>query len=106
MLLIDLENMNKDIDLYDFSGFEYVCGYMARNNPLVDKKFNFDVEIAQSTRKDAADVLITLRVSKICDVYSKIFILTRDHFASTIQDIVRNVVHVSSFTELTGLKSS
>ena len=79
---------------------------MARNNPLVDKKFNFDVEIAQSTRKDAADVLITLRVSKICDVYSKIFILTRDHFASTIQDIVRNVVHVSSFTELTGLKSS
>lgn len=110
-ILIDLENISVNDIKFDES---YIVGFMSHGS-LYDKKDYFsqcmDVKVAYSSTRDSADVLLIMFLTSITineatknpNDRTPIYIVTKDHFASAVVDICKDlhpVFHITSLNDL------
>jgi len=99
LILLDMENVHKSVGTYQCSGSNVdIIGFMSKTSCLVEKikQYNFPIEIVNSSKKNACDVSIIMFAYNYSDKYSKIFIITKDLFASALEDLISNVEQVIS----------
>lgn len=119
-VVVDIENYSDFFSKYeewDVGENIKFIGVVSKGHSQEERKWPKDVRkfVVKSTRKDAADTAIIMFITTVIlrDVSKipenrkrKIFILSRDHFASTIQDCIDSeIVHTSTKVEhITGYK--
>ena len=109
VLLIDLENVPR-IKGIVFKENVYAIGFMSSNSSVYDMRKEYettmDLQIINSVIKDAADVLLTFTAGTFVYETKNVFIviITKDHFASALVDILKykgvNAVHATHIDDI------
>ncbi len=97
IVLLDLENVPQAKD-FEFPDHAYVIGFMSGFSPLYSQRdqyaLHMHIETINSAIKDAADTLLVFSAARL--LYEEkipkstpIYIVTRDHFASALVDILQ-----------------
>jgi hypothetical protein len=96
-ILVDYDN------IHNIEPLNYLCKntkvilFSKENNPLLAKleSKKFEIEITDSTRKDAVDILLILYISRFViqhetdDERTKhVFVVTNDHFGDTLVEVI------------------
>lgn len=95
-ILVDLENIKLG-DLRDRYNFKNVMFHIfaVENSSCLStlKSDDYIYHTVKSTKRDAADVLLIMFVSKILDKNINLIILTQDHFGSALMDCIDQSKH-------------
>jgi len=91
IIMIDGENLQKSIDRIPYSSHRQIIFYLSRTHHLVESTVPEHVikRISPSTRSDGCDIYMamdTVNIPKDFPNVKRIYILTRDKFASAVVD--------------------
>ena len=92
-ILIDAENVSPQslLDNYTFDHNIIPVLFLSKYHHLSGKSFPYNTQLINSSRKDACDIAISLYTYNLLHQTSPpthIIVVTKDHFASTLSDLV------------------
>lgn len=110
-LLIDLDNLpNAIVEVDRYQTNLEVMGAVSRAHALAS---NGDprIVVTPSTRKDACDVEIILLVAELANRFTRIVVMTKDHFGGTLAEVASSrygiqVLHAMNMKELRAIVES
>lgn len=94
-ILIDAENVpfQRLLDNYTFDNSIIPILFLSKYHHLSEKSFPYNIQLIDSSRKDACDIAISLYtytlLRQTC-VPDHIIVVTKDHFASTLSDLIQS----------------
>jgi hypothetical protein len=94
-ILLDLENKPKILPVLEISDLKDISVYIfaSKNSGVLSKisSDKFEVIVVPSTRKDGADIALTMYCTKFLleKKYSKYIIITGDHFGHSLVELIK-----------------